>query len=122
MEATTTTLGAITPGEVTTAGEGRPWVNNEAGFCVGDFGWDEDMGDVINAEALANAALYVDAHNTAQKTGKLPSQLKQDVDELAGALRNAIRILDEDMDYRPDDVAAGEFADIKLILSKYPKP
>ena len=114
MTKTTTTLGAITPGEDASKADDRitaERINNH--FAKLKM---EEEKEREHRKVRADAVVVYD------KTGKLPSQLLQERDELVGALRNAIRILDEDMDYRPDDVAAGEFADIKLILSKYPKP
>ena len=75
----------------------------------------------------ANAALYCDAHNTANKTGKLPSQLKQDVDELVGALREAEERAQELSDLLSKGTyTEGSITDqyMKRLLStlKYPKP
>lgn len=64
----------ITPGEVKQADSGL-WVNDDSGFCIADFGWDEPMSDKQRNHAVANATLYADAHNTYNKCQMLPSEL-----------------------------------------------
>ena len=77
---------AITPGEAKMADGNRPWVNDSAGFCIADFGWDEDRDDRGNAEALANATLYADAHNTYNACHLTPSELLARLREVEVAL------------------------------------
>lgn len=84
---TTTTLGAITPGTVEHHDSDATVVlvsptRKAAHNTVADFFDPEQTGSANN-----NAALYCDAHNTANKTGKLPSQLLAERDELVEALK-----------------------------------
>ena len=126
---TTTTLGVITPGEWTvehkdgyfpsvripTSTGGTDKLTINAGF------WESKVH-------LANAKLIADAGNTANKTGKLPSQLKQDVDELVGALRNLLsgrctgELFDGNLYFRDNDDSRLRIVQARAILSKYPKP
>jgi hypothetical protein len=56
------------------------------------------VNDIVAARAFgdnkgeteANARLYADAHNTANATGKLPSELAREREELMGALRGLL--------------------------------
>jgi len=119
----TTTLGAITPGEAVYSGH-----VDTPDFC----GWPviiaqgrrECRFEGLTAhEANANALLYVDAHNTAQKTGKLPSQLLQERDELVGVLREMMK----HCHYNVMSTVQGNLYNEALkhcqdTLSKYPKP
>jgi hypothetical protein len=82
----------ITPGKVVRADGDKPWVNNDSGFCIADFGWDEDMGEFINAEAIANATLYADAHNTYHATQMLPSQMAERIKALEDGLRGIANV------------------------------
>ena len=93
MTKTTTTLGAITPGEAMLGDENDACasVQLENGNCVYFDRVDPMSGKRVNTreEMLANVDLVIDTFNTAQKTGKLPSQLLQERDELVGALTSA---------------------------------
>lgn len=147
----TTTLGAITPGEAF-VGLADQWhsqtvevhsdstvavlINNEKKTAVALCGHN------VSDQVRANAALYADAHNTAQKTGKLPSQLLQERDELVGALRgmdvermNCRKRVEKDgtlnhgptcrstvPNERTDRADWCHVCHATEILSKYPKP
>lgn len=143
MTKTTTTLGAITPGEakcdrrtiyiLNERRHNRVFVDVQPGYDMHDRRTPAD-------ECIANAALYADAHNTAQKTGKLPSQLLQERDELVGALDRLLattKVLgvrcqafhhvleDQHPHHEACPVTARYYAAIANateVLSKYPKP
>lgn len=137
MGNTTTTLGAITPGEAkahcetyrdpaSDEYETRVWVTvGKKTICDMPEDCEEQDPDLI-----------ADAFNTANKTGKLPSQLKQDVDELVGALRELLnknwhsdqcKGLDEFRGFKAKGTCtcgyAYEVEHYTTLLSKYnPKP
>ena len=119
MTKTTTTLGAITPGEA----EVKSGMNVDV--ILRHNGTRIDFGDAIyHPDHVANARLYADAHNTAQKTGKLPSQLKQDVDELVVKLREAEKCLRGASEWMHVKRARMPIAEIDAFLSTLdlPKP
>lgn len=121
---TTTTLGAITPGRIIS----QPSDNSQDIYVLTTFD-DRVLAevlpcDVLMDEAEANANLYANAHNTAQKTGKLPSQLKQDVDELVVKLREAEKCLRGASEWMHVKRARMPIAEIDAFLSTLdlPKP
>ena len=49
----------------------------------------------IGEEEISNARLYCDAHNTAQKSGCLPSELLEQRDEAVELLKKALLVLEK---------------------------
>ena len=99
MGNTTTTLGAITPGEAANEVFDRyaDWHNHFSPEVIAEAReyYTVSLLTFIPQQALPLAWAYAQGASRfmqkpdANKTGKLPSQLKQDVDELVGALREA---------------------------------
>ncbi len=104
----------ITPGEVKQADSGL-WVNDDSGFCLADFGWDEPMSDKQRNHAVANATLYADAHNTYNKCQMLPSELLDRAKGLEGALHGLLKAL-------PYATTHPAIREAKSILSKRTTP
>lgn len=111
-----TTLGAITPGEAKLFSD-RAFteVTSSTSKCPLIHWSGFDDSDRSLEEHRANAALYADAHNTANATGKLPSQLLAERDELASMLQ-------EWVDQQDGIRSTVPLTRTRELLSKYPKP
>ncbi len=102
----TTTLGAITPDKQALL---DALANTQKSLDV----------EVRRQEARADAVEVLD------KTGKLPSQLKQDVDELVGALRWLTNIgygVGKSGGHPESGEIEQALTEARALLSKYPKP
>ena len=96
MSTKTTKLGAITKGDWKVAPHGPNGcpIVGAAGVMVAMLAHSVNHEDQRDA-AEANADLIVDAGNTANRTGKLPSELEEENAKLRAALEVAILELDK---------------------------
>lgn len=87
-----------------TPGEARVKPNSDLdGNCVfigkhvvaRSYAWEGDKA-TRKTQWIANANLIADAHNTANATGKLPSELAAEVERLREALSRVLMFIEED--------------------------
>ena len=77
--------GRQTPGQCEVTDDGRIWGGLDFGDMIADVWIDEH----------ANAALYAEAHNVANRTGMWPEDLEARVKELEQALKQAKAMMNE---------------------------